>query len=89
MVKVLKKGRKKQAFKAAKVRKSILRAAKEARVSASKRQKIAKMLSKHIAKGVRGKKTVRASDIRKAVLAHLGKQAKPAARAWRNFERRN
>jgi len=88
MAKVLKKGKRKQAFRAAKVRKAILMAAKDARVSASKRQKIARMLSQHVAKGVRGKKTVRASNIRKAVLAHLGKQAKPIARAWKNYEKR-
>ena len=88
MTKVLKKGRRKQAFRAAKVRKSIANAAKDARVSAARRASLARKLSAHVAKGVKGEKTVRAANIRRAILAHLNKEAKPVARAWITYERR-
>jgi len=88
MTKVLKKGKRKQAFRAAKIRKAILMAAKDARVSAARRASLARRLGAHIARGVKGKATVRAANIRKAVLAHLGKHANSVARAWRNYEKR-
>jgi len=88
MPKVIKKNRKKQAFKASKIRKGILNAAKDARVSSAKRQRIARKITAHIIQGVKGKKTVKIANIRRAVLSHLAVESRPAVHAWQLYERR-
>ena len=88
MTKVLKGNRKKQTFNTAKIRSSIRAAAKEAKLSTARAQRLARSLSIHVAKGLKGKKVVRTSSIKRAILAHLRKEAKPVARAWKRYERK-
>jgi len=84
---VVKKGGKKQAFKPSKILKSIGYACKDAKVSGKKKKAILNVIKPVIA-ALRKKKRVRTSEIRKTVLAKIGKVSKKVVAAWRRYDKK-
>ncbi len=83
---VIKKDGKRQAFSVAKLRRSIERAAKDAKLKGSKA--LVKEVVDPLVKALKRKKTVRASALRKAVLGRIERRAKAVATAWKRFDRK-
>ena len=84
---VLKRGGRRQAFSAAKLRRSVEKAAKDGKVSAGRRKELQKEVADTAIKHYEGKRTVRAADLRRAILGRLDRRAKAASAAWRRYDR--
>jgi transcriptional regulator NrdR family protein len=84
---VLKVDGSKQAFSAAKLKVSIEKACMEADFAAERVRELVEEISEPIIKEVEKKSTIKSSELRKLVLAALDKGAKPAAKAWRRFDK--
>jgi len=85
---VLKKSGKKQAFSAAKLRKSIEKSAKDAKLKATQTKKLIKEVVDPLVKILKKKKVVRASALRKAMLGRIERRAKAVANAWKKFDKK-
>lgn len=88
MGQVIKKGGRKQAFNAAKIRKSIHRAAKKAGFSPAKTRELVKDVGESVIKLYKGKRLVRTSAIRKSILGKVDRRVKSVGRAWRVAEKK-
>jgi len=88
MTNVLKKGGKKQAFNSAKIRRSVEKAAKDAKVHHTKRKKLVKEVAEPVIKLVRKKRLVRAAAIRKSLLGRLDRKLKKVSTCWRRYEKK-
>ncbi|MDO8628194.1 MAG: hypothetical protein Q7R56_00380 [Nanoarchaeota archaeon] len=86
MVKVIKRSGKQQVFSVVKIRKSVLAAAKDARLSAAKTKQVVEDVSMSIQKSLKGKKVIRSVDLRKKILGRLDRLARSVARAWREYD---
>ena len=85
---VIKRGGKKQSFSASKIKRSVSKAAREAGLSASQTKKLLTKVASPVIKRFRGKKSVKSSAIRKAVLSKLDSKANAVSAAWRKHEKR-
>lgn len=85
---VIKKSGKKQAFSIAKLKRAIERAAKDAKLSAAKRKKLAAEVVSPLVKALKSRKVIKASALRKAVLGRVERRAKAVASAWKRFDRK-
>lgn len=83
---VIKKGGKKQAFSVAKLRRSVERAAKDAKLKGSKA--LVKEVVDPLVKALKKRKTIKASALRKAMLGRIERRAKAVASAWKRFDRK-
>jgi transcriptional regulator NrdR family protein len=88
MTTVIKKGGRRQAFSAAKIKRSVLKAAKEAKLSKSKAQALVKEVATPVIALCKKKRTVKSSYIRKTLLGRLNRKAKSVVSAWRKYDRR-
>jgi len=88
MTTVIKKGGKRQAFSSAKIRKGVMLAAKEAKLSSSKVKVLIKEVAEPVIALAKKKRVVRASSLRKSILGRLDRRAKVVSRAWRNFDKK-
>jgi transcriptional regulator NrdR family protein len=88
MVKVLKKSKKLVAFKVAKIQRSVLRAAKDAKIYPKEAKMLARKVAAVVSRAARRRKVVSTTTLRKAVLARVSKSSRDVAAAWRKFERR-
>jgi transcriptional regulator NrdR family protein len=85
---VVKKSGKKQTFSAAKIRRSIDSAAKEAKVSAPERKKLVKEVADPVIDLYKKKRVVKAADLRRSILGRLARKRKKVASAWRKYDRK-
>jgi len=85
---VIKKNKKRQTFTPAKIRRSIERAAREAKVSPKKIKKLMAEVADPLIKLVKRKRTVRASYLRKSILGRLDRRLKKVSNAWKKFDRK-
>ena len=88
MATIIKKSGKKEKFIPAKVKKSVEKASKEAKITPVKIREISKEITDSISNLVKRKKIMRASELRKAVLGRLERRAKKAAAAWRKYDKK-
>ena len=88
MVKVMKRRGKIVAFSAAKIKKGVFNSARDAKLPVSVRKKLVRKVAMPVIRSLRGKKLIKTSAIRKAILSKLNRQSRAAAQAWRKFERR-
>jgi len=88
MVKVMKKNKKVVAFKAAKIKRSIMRAGRDAKIYPKEVRYIANAISRPVISAMRRRKVVSTAAIRKAVLTKLDRSYKDVAAAWRKYDRR-
>ncbi|HLC74329.1 MAG TPA: ATP cone domain-containing protein [Candidatus Nanoarchaeia archaeon] len=85
---VIKRNRKRQRFSATKLRRSIDGAARRGSVKASQRSVIVREISTGIMGRLRGRRTVRSTELRRMVLGRLERKSRAAAAAWRRSERK-
>lgn len=88
MGKVLKKDGKKQPFVAAKIKRSVEKAAKEAKLSSAKVKKLVKEVAEPVIALYKKKRLVKAVDLRRSLLGRLDRNFKKVANAWRRYDRR-
>ncbi len=88
MGQVIKRSGKKQAFSAAKIRKSIGGTAKKAGFSPAKTRELVQDVGDGVIKLYKGKKLVRTSAIRKSILGRVDRRVKSVGRAWRVGEKK-
>jgi len=88
MTTVVKKGGKRQAFSPAKIRRSVERAAKDAKVPPAKRKKLVKEVCDPAIALMKKKRSIKAADIRRSLLGRLARKSKKAASAWRKFDKK-
>lgn len=84
---VIKRGGKKEPFRASKIAGAIRGACKDAHIPAKRTKTVVNMVSRAVLKFARARKmAVRTSDLRKVSLRHLGRMEPKAAAAWRRYD---
>ena len=81
-------GKKRQVFSAAKIRYSIQKAARDARLSPAKASKLVKEISDAVVKQYKGKRIVKSTVLRRSILGRLDRKMKSVSSAWRRYEKR-
>ena len=85
---VIKKGGKREPFRAEKLKKSIRAACKDAHLPPARAKKAVLKVSQPVLRFAAKRKTVKAAVLRKKVLAGLRKVEPTAVNAWMRYERR-
>lgn len=85
---VIKRGGKKEVFRAAKLKGSIRDAAKDAHLSAARAKVVVAKIFQAAMKFAAKRKVIGTAVLRKKVLSELGKVEPAAARAWRKYDQR-
>jgi transcriptional regulator NrdR family protein len=85
---VIKKGGKCEAFRATKITGSIRGACKDVHLTAVRTKQVVAKVSRPVLRFAAKRKTVRAADLRKKVLAGLRNAEPSAAKAWLRYEKR-
>jgi transcriptional repressor NrdR len=85
---VIKRKGKKEAFRPAKLKRSIAKAARDAHIPAARAKRIAGKVSRLVLKSVGKRKAVATSVLRKKILSKLDKVEPKAAKAWRKYDKR-
>lgn len=88
MTNVIKKGGGKQKFSPSKLKKSIDKSLKDAKVPKAKRDRLVKEVGGAVIALFRNRKLVKTTEIRKAVLTRLAKGSKAAVAAWKRSEKK-
>lgn len=85
---VVKNGGRKQAFSSAKIRKSIEKVAKDAKLNKTKIKSLLKEVAEPVIKLYSKERSVKATALRKSILRGLDRRIKRVSQAWRRFDRR-
>ena len=85
---VVKRGGKREVFRAEKLKRSIRGACKDVHIAGTRAKRVVAKVAGPVLRFVSKRKTVRASDLRKKVLAGLRKAEPKAAKAWLAHEKR-
>ncbi len=88
MTYVIKRNGKRQRFDENKIRRSIRAAAREARLGDERVRGLVAQVSGDIIDCARCEKEIRSVTLRASILNELDTAAPPAARAWRDFDRK-
>jgi len=88
MGKVIKRRGRKQAFSAAKIRKSIQKTARKAKLSPAKTKQIVKEVGDPVIKFYKGKRLVKSTAIRRSILGRLQRRSRVAASVWRKYKKK-
>ncbi|MBU1203739.1 MAG: hypothetical protein KKG60_01580 [Nanoarchaeota archaeon] len=88
MTYVLKKGGKKQAFSGAKIRSSVEKAAKDAKVPAMKRKILIREVAEPVIRLFKKKRSIKATVLRKSILGRLDRKLKKVSTCWRRYEKK-
>ncbi len=86
---VIKRGGKREPFRAEKLKKSVRDACKDARVPSARVKKAVVKVAGPVLRFAAKRKSVKAATLRKKVLAKLRKVEPTAAKAWLRYERRH
>jgi transcriptional regulator NrdR family protein len=89
MVKVIKKNKKIVAFKASKIQRSVMAAARDAKVYPKERKALARLVSRYVTSKIKGRKVVSYKTLRTLALKRLGQSSRDAAASWRKYDRRH
>ena len=87
MTKVMKKGGKTQVFIPSKIRCAIDRSARDAKLSLAKRKELIKEVAEPAISFFKGKRVVKATDIRRSLLRRLDRRSKQVLKAWRKYDK--
>jgi len=88
MVQVIKRGGRKQMFMPSKIKNSIMKAARAARISPAKTKDLVKDVGESVIDLYKRKKLVKTVDLRKSILGRLSRRVKSVASAWKKTEKR-
>ena len=87
--KVLKKGNKrKQRFMPIKIRRSIEKAAKDAKVPAKKIEQLVLDVAEPVIALARKKNVVKTTDLRRSILGRLDRRIKKVSKSWKKFDQK-
>ncbi len=89
MATVIKRDGKRQAFSPMKVKNSILKAAKDARISPMRANELVSNIVQPVSNLVRAKNIIKATDIRRSILGRLDRQLKAVSNSWRKHEKKS
>ncbi len=87
MGKVVKRDGRRVAFNAAKLRRSVASAAKEAGLSSSRIKELLEEVAEPVIKSYKNR-TVKATKLRTLLLGRLDRKSKKVAKAWRVYDRK-
>ena len=85
---VIKRSGRRQAFSIAKTKRAVQRAARDAKLVAREQKKLASEIAQSIARTLRGKRSIKAADLRRRILGMLDRRERKVAAAWRRYDRR-
>ena len=88
MVLVIKKSGRKQSFSAAKLKKSVMMAAKEAGLSKTMKKRLVTKVVNPVIRAAAKKKTIKSSALRKSILSKLNRYSKAVLKSWKTYERK-
>ncbi|MBU0457477.1 MAG: ATP cone domain-containing protein [Nanoarchaeota archaeon] len=83
---VLKRNKKKQQFMPIKIRHSVEKAAKEAKLSSARVKQLVLDVAEPVIELAKKKKVVKSTDLRRAILGRLDRRTKKTSKAWRKFD---
>jgi transcriptional regulator NrdR family protein len=84
---VIKKGKKKEAFDADKLRKSIEAAARESEISEEKAKEVTENVAKTVIEMAEKEKEIETHVIRERILKELDSAEPAVSEAWRNYDK--
>jgi len=88
MTTVIKRGGRKQSFMPSKIKNSIMKASREARVSPAKTRALVNDVGNSVIDLYKRKKLVKVVDLRKSILGRISRRTKSVASAWKKSEKR-
>jgi len=88
MLQVIKRNHKKQRFSPIKIKSSVMKAAREAKISAATKKELIKKVAVPVIEWALTKKKVKSQDIRRHILLKLSKKSKATAAAWKKFDQK-
>jgi transcriptional regulator NrdR family protein len=88
MTNVIKRGGRKQKFSPSKIKNSMDKALKDAKVPKAKRTRIIKEVAGAVIALFKKRKLVKTTEIRRAVVSKLGRKSKAAVAAWKRNEKK-
>jgi len=88
MTKVLKRNNKLEAFNPKKVRRSVAKAAKEAKLKPVKIEDLVKRVTTPVIRWARRRKVVKSTAIRKRLLEKISAKVKSVVAAWRKYDKK-
>ena len=83
---VIKRDGKTQAFSAAKVRRSVQRAARDVKLSAEKTRELIRDVADSVVNKYKNRR-VKSTELRRVLLRRIDRRVKSVASAWRRFDR--
>lgn len=85
---VIKRGGKKQVFSGGKIKSAIEKAAKDAGISSLRRNELVKEVAVPVIDLYKGKRAVKAVELRRSILKRLQSRAKSVVSAWQKYEKK-
>ncbi|MBS3141309.1 hypothetical protein J4405_04145 [Candidatus Woesearchaeota archaeon] len=85
---VIKKNHKKQKFSAVKIKNALVKAAREAKVSAATSKELVKKVAVPVIEWAMTKTKVKSQDIRRHILLKLAKKSKATAAVWKKYDKK-
>ncbi len=85
---VVKRSGKRQAFSLAKVKRAVQRAARDARLTTKEQKQLTREIASSIAISIKGKRSIKAANLRKRILGMLNRRARSVSSAWRRYDRK-
>ena len=83
---VLKRNKKRQQFMPIKIRRSVEKAAKEAKLSSTRVKQLVLDVAEPVIELAKKKRVVKSTDLRRAILGRLDRRTKKTSKAWRKFD---
>jgi len=88
MVEVIKRNKRRQKFSVNKLKKSVMAAAREAKLNKVEGNQLARDVTEGVYRTIRRRKSVASTELRRKVLRRLESRSRAAIAAWRRHERR-
>ena len=88
MVDVIKRDKRRQKFSRAKLERSIILAAREAKLTTSRGKQIAEDIADGITKAISRRRSIKSTELRRKIFSRLEARSKSIISAWRRYERR-
>ena len=88
MGQVIKRGGRRQAFSAAKIRRSIQKTARAAKLSPTKTKQLVKEVGDAVIRAYKGKRLVKSTVLRRSILGRLKKRSRAVATVWRRYKKK-
>ena len=87
MTEVIKRNKKRQKFSRAKLERSIILAAREAKITASKAKQLARDVAEGISEAMSKRRSVKSTELRRRIFRRLESRSAATITAWRRYDR--